>query len=142
MLSQGEKTRKRILLALKKLEQEASRAARDGEKSPRISISAVAKLAQVSHTLIHVKYPDVADRIRSASRGSLLQQRQHKHAALKRARLRATELRRAVSSLQAENRGLASENARLLLQVSALEARVRALEAGAIPIARNPGFKA
>jgi hypothetical protein len=137
VLSQGEKTRKRLLLALKKLEQEGARAAAEGSKSPRLSINAVAKLAGVSHTLIHTKHPELAERIRAASRGSLLEQRQRKHAALKRARARIADLRKELGAMRAESNGLASENARLTLVIRGLEARVQVLEAGAMPLVRR-----
>lgn len=137
-MSKGEATRKRLLLAFKQLERVAARSSAEGRKPQRISINAVAKLVGVSHTLIHTKYPEVAERIRSASRGSLLDQRKRKHAALKRANARTAEVRKELEAMRAENKGLASENARLTLAVTNLETRVQALEAGAIPLVRKP----
>lgn len=136
-MNKGEATRKRLLLAFKKLERAAARVSAEGGKSPRISINAVAKAAGVSHTLIHTKYPELAERIRTASRGSLLDQRQRKHAALKRAKARMADLRKLLDAMRAENKGLASENARLMLALTNLQARVQALEAGAIPLIRK-----
>ena len=95
-MRQSEVTRKRLLLPLKALEQGVARAAADGTQPPRISISSIAKTAGVSHTLVHTKYPDVAERIRAASSGSLLEQRERKHSALKDARARIADLRRKI----------------------------------------------
>lgn len=137
-MSKGEATRKRLLLAFKNLERAAARASAEDSKPPRISINAVAKKAGVSHTLIHTKYPELAERIRTASTsGSLLNQRQQKHAALKRATARIAELRKDLDAMRTENKGLASENARLILVITNLEARVQVLEAGAIPLVRK-----
>lgn len=136
-MSKTEATRKRRVLLLKKLEQEAARASDGGSKPPRISIGAVAKLAGVSHTLIHTKYRELAERIRAVSRGSLLDQRQRKRAALNRARARMAQLRKELDAMRAENTGLVSENARLILVTTSLEARIQALDAGAIPLIRR-----
>lgn len=136
-MSKGEETRKRLLLAFKKLERAAAQVSAKGGKPPRISINAVAKQAGVSHTLIHNKHPELAGRIRSASNRSLLDQRQRKHAALKRAKARIANLRKQLDTLRTENKGLASENARLILALANLEARAQALEAGAIPLVRR-----
>lgn len=75
-MSTGDGTRKRLVLAFKKLERAAAQALADGGKPRRISIDAVARQAGVSHTLIHTKHPELAERIRSASNRSLLDQRQ------------------------------------------------------------------
>lgn len=137
-MSKGEATRKRLLLAFKKLEQAAARESAEGRKPPRISINAVAKGAGVSHTLIHTKYPELAERIRTVSTsGSLLSQRRRKQAALKRATARIADLRKELDAMRAENRGLASENAHLILATRNLEARVQAVEAGAITLVRR-----
>jgi hypothetical protein len=55
-------TRQRLLFALAKLKRDAGPDAKTGP-----SISAVAREAGVSHTLIHTKYPDIADKIRDGS---------------------------------------------------------------------------
>lgn len=136
-MSKGEATPKRLLQALKTLEREAARVSAEGSKAPRISINAVAKLAGVSHTLIHTKHPELAERIRTVSGGSLLEQRQRKHAALKRAKARISDLRKELDAMRAESKGLASENARLTLVIRGMDARIQALEAGAIPLVRR-----
>ncbi len=128
-------TKKRLNLAFRNLKQERAQTA-PGCKAPRMSIMAVAKRAGYSHTLIHNDYPDLAEKIRAASRGTLLDQRRKKHATLKIARARITALRLELKLLRCENRGLASENARLTLANSALALRNQALEAGATPLAR------
>lgn len=132
-MSQSDETRKRLLLALKQLQRDTSKAELAGTKPPRISISAVAKAAEVSHTLVHTKYPDVAERIRAAMGSTLLKQRQEKHNALVAAKGRIAELRKELESLRAENRGLASENARLTLFVAKLQSELRAAQAN-IPV--------
>lgn len=132
-MSQSDETRKRLFLALKQLQRDASKAEATGSKPPRISISAVAKAAGVSHTLVHTKYPDVAERIRTAMGSTLLKQRQEKHAALVAAKERNAELRKDLESKRAENRGLASENARLTLLVLNLQSELR-LEKANVPI--------
>ena len=137
-MSQSDETRKRLFLALKQLQRDASKAEAAGSKPPRISISAVAKAAGVSHTLVHTKYPDVAERIRGAMGSTLLIQRQKKHSALVKARERIAELRKDLESLRAENRGLTSENARLTLLVVSLQSEVIAAKANVPIIGQGP----
>ncbi|WP_295004780.1 hypothetical protein [uncultured Dechloromonas sp.] len=132
-MSQSDETRKRLFLVLKQLQRDASKAEVAGSKPPRISISAVAKAAGVSHTLIHTKYPDVAERIRAAVGSTLLIQRQKKHTALVTAKGRIAELRKDLESLRAENRGLASENSRLTLLVLNLQSEIMVAKAN-VPI--------
>lgn len=118
-------TRQRLLLAFAKLKRNADSA----EKGP--SISAVAREAGVSHTLIHTKYPDIADKIRDASgRGPKQQLAKHREH-LKVSEDRSAELRKELAEVKIINRGLASENARLTLLVIRLEKEVAALKAGA-----------
>lgn len=51
--------------------------------------------------------------------------------------MRITDLRKQLDAMRAENKGLASENGRMILAIANLEARVQALEAGAIPLVRK-----
>lgn len=119
-------TRKKLTLALAKLKRDAARAGKPGP-----SISAVAREVGVSHTLIHTKYPDIAEQIRDASGRGPKQQLEKQRTLVKRAEDRSAELRKEVAALKAQNQGLASENARLVLLVTTLEQKVAALEAGA-----------
>ncbi|WP_141567824.1 TetR family transcriptional regulator [Comamonas testosteroni] len=118
-------TRERLQLAFKKLKRDADRVGKNGP-----SISAVAREVGVSHTLIHTKYSDIADEIRNASGRGPKQQLEVKRSAIKKAQNRADELRTEVKELRVQNRGLASENARLVLLVAKLEGVVASFEAG------------
>lgn len=117
-------TRKRLTLALAKLKRDAERAGKQGP-----TISAVAREAGVSHTLIHTKYPDIADLIRDASGRGPKHQLEKQQTLLKKVESRAAELREEVATLKKQNKGLASENARLLLLVRSLEQQIVTLEA-------------
>lgn len=119
-------TRKRLTLALAKLKRDAAQAGKAGP-----SISAVAREAGVSHTLIHTKYPDIADQIRDASGRGPKQQLEKQRTLVKRVEDRAAELRGEVAALRKQNQGLASENGRLILLVRSLEQKVFAMESGA-----------
>lgn len=119
-------TRKKLTLAFAKLKRDALNA---GKLGP--SISAVAREAGVSHTLIHTKYPDIANEIRAASGRGPKQQLERQRFLARQAGDRAEELRTELAALKVQNRGLASENGRLVLLTKTLEAKVRALEANA-----------
>lgn len=54
-------TRRRLELALRRLQHEKAQAGSDG----KISIAAVAREAGVSNSTIHNRYPDIAERIRA-----------------------------------------------------------------------------
>lgn len=116
-------TKQRLKLALAKLKRDADR---DGTRGP--SISAVAREVGVSHTLIHTKYPDIADEIRDANGRGPKQLLEKQRTAARNAEDRAMELRAELAALKAQNRGLASDNARLILIVKGLEHRVAVLE--------------
>lgn len=126
-------TRKRLTLALAKLKRDAGRAGKPGP-----SISAVAREAGVSHTLIHTKYPDIADQIRNAGGRGPKQQLEKQRTLVEQAENRAAELRQEVDALKAQNRGLASENARLVLLVKSLEQKIVVLKSGATVLRPNP----
>jgi chromosome segregation ATPase len=121
-------TRKRLILAFTKLKRDAG----PGAKGP--SISAVAKEAGVSHTLIHTKYPDIAEQIRDANgRGPKQQLAKHREQ-LQTAESRSSELRDELAEVKNLNRGLASENATLILKIRSLEEKISILEAGVHPL--------
>jgi hypothetical protein len=119
-------TSTRLMLAFAKLKRDN---ARSGKSAP--SISAVAREAGVSHTLIHTKYAELALKI-NEERGRSPKRQLEKHRTLaQQAEDRSAELRGEVAALKTQNKGLASENARLLLTVKALEKKIFALESGA-----------
>lgn len=124
-MPEGQETRKRITLAFAKLKRDA----RTQGKGP--SISAVAREAGVSHTLIHTKYPDIADEIRIASGRGPKQRLEKQREQLRVAQDRLDEVRKELVEVRSLNRGLASQNAMLTLLVVRLENQVAALEGGA-----------
>lgn len=119
-------TRKRLMLAFAKLKRDAERAG----KKVGPSISAVAREAGVSHALIHNNYADIADEIRKAGGRSPRQLMEKQRTAAEKAEVRKNELREELAALKQENRGLASENARLLLLVASLKQQVFVRESG------------
>lgn len=123
-MSEELSTRKKLTLALAKLKRDAAKAGKPGP-----SISAVAREAGVSHTLVHTKYPDIADQIREASGRGPKQQLEKQRTLVKQAEDRSAELRMELADLKTQNKGLASENARLLLLVGSMEQKVAELEA-------------
>lgn len=127
-MSESQDTRKRISLAFKKLKLDA------GSQGKGPSISAVAREAGVSHTLIHTKYPDIAEEIRAAGGKGSKQQLEKQRESLRAAEDRSAELRRDLADARELNRGLASENARLMLLVKRLEKEIAARDAGAVPL--------
>jgi hypothetical protein len=121
-------TRQRIKLAFTKLKRDA------GAQGKQPTINAVARAAGVSHTLIHTKFPDIADGIRE-NNGQAPKQKVAKHRLdLEAASTRSAELRNELRDVKLINRGLAGQNATLTLLVKRLETEVAALEAGAIPL--------
>jgi AcrR family transcriptional regulator len=86
----------------------------------KVSISAVAKDAQVTRALIHNTYPDIAERIRGLMGRNTRSQRDAKHDALVRERERNRELRAEIDSLRSEMAKLASLNLTLLSKINVL----------------------
>lgn len=125
-MSERRDTRKRITLAFAKLKRDA------GKEGKGPSISAVAREAGVSHTLIHTKYPDIADEIRLASGRGPKQQLEKQRENLRVAEDRSAHLRKELADVKELNRGLASQNATLTLLVKRLEKKIAAFEGGAI----------
>jgi transposase-like protein len=118
------------MFAFAKLKRDAERA---GQKVGP-SISAVAREAGVSHALIHNKYADIADEIRKAGGRSPQQLLEKQRVAAEKAEVQKSELREELAALKQENRGLASENARLLLLVASLQQQVSLRESGVTTI--------
>ena len=88
--------------------------------SAKISISAVAQIANVTPALIHNTYPDIAERIRGLVGKTTRSQRDAKHDALVKERERNRALRAEVAHLRTEVAKLASINITLLRQVAVL----------------------
>lgn len=88
----------------------------------KVSISAVAKAAEVTPALIHNTYPDIAERIRGFVGKSTRLQRDAKHEALVKEKERNRELRAEVERLRLEAAKLASINLTLLTKLAVYEA--------------------
>lgn len=115
-------TKKLLNLAFVKLTRDA------GGKPP--SISAVAKEAGFSPSLIHNKHPEIAEKINLAN-GRSVKQRLNRHRdQLQGAKSRASELAKELVEVKKVNCGLASENASMTLLIRDLKARITILEAG------------
>lgn len=84
----------------------------------KVSISAVAKAAEVTPALIHNTYPDIAEQIRSVIGKTTRSQRDEKHEALVKERERNRELRAEVDRLRHEVATLASINLTLLSKLA------------------------
>lgn len=88
----------------------------------KVSISAVAKAAEVTPALIHNTYPDIAERIRGVVGKSTRLQRDEKHDALLKERERNRELRAEVERLRLDAAKLASINLTLMSKLAVYEA--------------------
>jgi hypothetical protein len=87
----------------------------------KVSISAVAKVANVSSALIHNTYPDLAEQIRAISGRSTRSQRDEKHTALLKEREANRNLRAENVSLKADFCRVASVNQKLLTEMAVLK---------------------
>lgn len=86
----------------------------------KVTISAVAKLANVSSALIHNTYPDLAEQIRTIGGKATRAQRDAKHTALMKERETNRALRAENASLKADLAKLASVNQKLLTEIAVL----------------------
>lgn len=91
------------------------------ESGSKVSISAVAKVADVTPALIHNTYPDIAERIRGVIGKSTRSQRDEKQEALIKERERNRELRAEVERLRHEAAKLASINLTLMSKLAAFD---------------------
>ena len=87
----------------------------------KVSISAVAKAAEVTPALIHNTYPEIAERIRGVVGKSTRLQRDAKHEALVKEKERNRDLRAEVERLRIEAAKLASINLTLLSKLAVYE---------------------
>ncbi len=91
------------------------------ESGTKVSISSVAKAADVTPALIHNTYPDIAERIRGVIGKSSRLQRDAKHEALMKEKERNRDLRAEVERLHLEAAKLASINLTLLSKLAVYE---------------------
>lgn len=127
VLRSRRETEKRLTAALDQLQALGS----------KVSISAVAKAADVTPALIHNTYPGIAERIRGVIGKSTRLQRDAKHEALAKERERNRELRAEVERLRLDMARLASINLTLLAKLAVVEetskGKVLALVPAALP---------
>lgn len=125
-------TEKKLRLVFTKLKRDA------GPDGNQPTISSIARELGVSHTLIHNKFPEIAQEIRN-NNGKNPKQRLAKHKLeLAVAEARSAELRKELTDIKLVNKGLASQNSTLILLVKQLESEVDALQAGAVPLRLRP----
>ncbi len=101
-------TEKRLKDAIDRLQQAGT----------KVSISAVAKAAEVTPALIHNTYPDIAEQIRGVIGKATRSQRDEKHDALVKERERNRALRVEVDRLRHEVATLASINLTLMSKLA------------------------
>lgn len=87
----------------------------------KVTIAAVAKIANVSSALIHNTYPDLAENIRKISGKATRIQRDEKHTAFMKERETNRTLRAENVSLKADLAKLASVNQMLLTKMAVLK---------------------
>lgn len=90
-------------------------------ENAKVTISTVAKIANVSSALIHNTYPDLAEKIRAISGKATRTQRDEKHIALMKERETNRTLRAENASLKADLAKLASVNQKLLTEMAVLK---------------------
>ncbi|WP_316866307.1 TetR family transcriptional regulator [Ralstonia mannitolilytica] len=94
--------------------------------NPRgLSIAAVAAEVGVSHTLIHVHYPDIAEQIRSRNGSATSAAAGRKQSQLEHALQKNVEARRVITECEEEVRKLATINDMLLDEIAELKARLQ-----------------
>lgn len=90
-------------------------------ENAKVTISAVAKIANISSALIHNTYPDLAEKIRAISGKATRTQRDEKHTALMKERETNRTLRAENASLKADLAQLASVNQTLLTEMAVVK---------------------
>ncbi|THJ50829.1 TetR family transcriptional regulator [Burkholderia sp. LS-044] len=108
---------KQLRLAILRIER-----GRAQTKTDKLSISAVAREAGVSPSLIHNHYPDIAEEIRLRLGASSRQQRDAKHEKLKQIRESNKVLRKELAEMRRQIAKLASINETLILENQARRA--------------------
>ncbi len=92
-------------------------------ENAKVTISAVAKIANISSALIHNTYPDLAEKIRAISGKATRIQRDENHTALMKERETNRTLRAENASLKADLAKLASVNQKLLTEMAVVRGR-------------------
>lgn len=87
----------------------------------KVTISAVAKIANVTSALIHNTYPVLAEKIRAINGKATRAQRDEKHTALMKVRKTNRGLRAENASLKVDLAKLASVNQKLLIEMAVLK---------------------
>jgi len=111
---------------------------RNGKRTGRVSISAVAEEAGVTPALIHNRYPDLAEKIREHAGRDTRRQRDDKHTELQAAKLVARDLRRRLVELESDLAQLASINAALRIDNDELHAMLESRNVVALPSRFGP----
>ncbi|HDS1690663.1 MULTISPECIES: TetR family transcriptional regulator [Pseudomonas] len=124
----AEDREKLILLALARI-----RNNRSNNDETKVSISAVAREAGVSASLIHNHYPKVAEIIRTEQDKSSRTQRDLKHSELKSEKTKNTELRTENKELKLQIAKLASINEMLIIENRELRAIITSENVSHIP---------
>lgn len=87
-------------------------------ENAKVTISAVARMAEITPALIHNTYPDLAEQIREISGKATRAQRDAKHSAFMQEREANRALRAENASLKADVAKLASVNQKLLAEMA------------------------
>ncbi len=116
--TKGDRTRKKIRLAIIRIEKGRPVIVKNGRK---LSISSVAEEAGISAATIHNRYPDMADLIRQKAGRDIRKQRDvisakvnHLKDRIKKLNKELTELNNEFASLTSKNASLIQENSRLI----------------------------
>lgn len=91
------------------------------EENAKVTISAVAKRAEITPALIHNTYPNLAEKIREIGGKATRAQRDAKHAALVEEREANRSLRAEIAVLKEDVAKLASVNQKLLAEIAVLK---------------------
>lgn len=106
-VTKRDQTRAAIVLAIRRIEVGRPRVVNADRK---LSITAVAEEAGVSDSLIHTRYPDLADRIRKVRGGVVSEQTKKRRDVAKQDRVKIARLRSELKTLQADFARLADRN--------------------------------
>lgn len=140
MIVQSDVTRAKLLAAFKDLQLAALRSKRDGTKV-RIPIAKVARAVGCSNALIHNKYPEVAEKIRTANGESTEDRKKNQTEKNEKYKIRNKELNSEVTELKALLKATVSKNSTLILENKRLQAEIERLHQGIRTIPRQTGRK-
>lgn len=112
--TRGEQTRSEIRAAITRIKAGRPQRVQPGRK---LSIASVAEEADISRSLIHNSYPDLAEKILADGGGSIRKQRDAKNEEVKEARTKNRVLRQELTEQRELNRVLVSRMATLAIEV-------------------------